>query len=271
MAGPAEDGAAAASQLNPAAPPWRGGRGRGRGRGRGGGGPYRGHRGRGYGRGASLVPRADLRWSREADASGGAEAGGEGAAPAPAADPAVAEKQRELRALIARKKREREEAAEKVAAQVREVEERKKRLKREIQDKKEAAARAAKAKAQQEALREAVLKSKKEAEHKQKVARLAAGFGAIAERPAAGAADEAAPAAPAARTVADEREVKRVLGCLNNYQIFGVAPSAEGGAIRKAYLKLSRSLHPDKCKVPGATDAFQRVTKAYKDLMSSRG
>jgi len=73
-----------------------------------------------------------------------------------------------------------------------------------------------------------------------------------------------------ATAAATAEEVGRVLGCLNNYQVLKVPPNATSAAVRKAYLQLSKALHPDKCRVDNATDAFQRVTRAYKELMKTR-
>ena len=71
--------------------------------------------------------------------------------------------------------------------------------------------------------------------------------------------------------VEERLEVGRVLGCTNHLQVLKVSAHSSAGEIRKAYLLLSRALHPDKCRVDKATDAFQRVSRAYKELMKTRG
>lgn len=37
--------------------------------------------------------------------------------------------------------------------------------------------------------------------------------------------------------------------------------------VKERYKELARLLHPDKCKVPNATEAFQRVARAYQNLV----
>ena len=45
-----------------------------------------------------------------------------------------------------------------------------------------------------------------------------------------------------------------------------VAPGAGREAVRAAYRDAARTLHPDKCSVPHAKDAFQRLYEAYTNL-----
>jgi DnaJ-class molecular chaperone len=49
------------------------------------------------------------------------------------------------------------------------------------------------------------------------------------------------------------------------YRILGVPPSADAGAIRRAYLELARRLHPDRVGQVG-TAHFQEITGAYETL-----
>jgi curved DNA-binding protein CbpA len=37
-------------------------------------------------------------------------------------------------------------------------------------------------------------------------------------------------------------------------------------AVKDRYKELARLLHPDKCQVPQATEAFQKVARAYQNL-----
>lgn len=49
------------------------------------------------------------------------------------------------------------------------------------------------------------------------------------------------------------------------YMILQVSPDASEGDITKAYRKLSILIHPDKCKLERASEAFQILAKAYAD------
>jgi len=54
------------------------------------------------------------------------------------------------------------------------------------------------------------------------------------------------------------------------YDVLGVKPSASEGEIRKAYYKLAREKHPDKCRDPSqmqhAHETFQKIGEAYQVL-----
>lgn len=50
------------------------------------------------------------------------------------------------------------------------------------------------------------------------------------------------------------------------YDILGVKPEAEAGAIKSAYRKLARKYHPDVSKEAGAEDKFKAVNEAYEVL-----
>lgn len=58
------------------------------------------------------------------------------------------------------------------------------------------------------------------------------------------------------------------------YKILGVAKTASGGDIRKAYLKLARDNHPDRFKDPAereeADRRFQLITEAYNQLREEK-
>ncbi len=70
----------------------------------------------------------------------------------------------------------------------------------------------------------------------------------------------------AARRAADEAEVARVLGALTDADVLGLAPHPQAEAVKRAYRALAKRLHPDKCTAARATDAFQRILKAYQRL-----
>uniref|UniRef100_A0A7S0R5K4 J domain-containing protein n=1 Tax=Pyramimonas obovata TaxID=1411642 RepID=A0A7S0R5K4_9CHLO len=72
----------------------------------------------------------------------------------------------------------------------------------------------------------------------------------------------------AAAEAAAQREVTRVLAATSDAQCLQVGFGCDLDTVRKAYRALARSLHPDKCRVPGAKDAFQRVGQAYQNLTS---
>lgn len=66
-----------------------------------------------------------------------------------------------------------------------------------------------------------------------------------------------------------EAEVVRVLNAKNDAACLGLTTQRDASSIRKAYHRLARSLHPDKCPVQGAKDAFQRVNLAFKNLSAT--
>lgn len=65
-------------------------------------------------------------------------------------------------------------------------------------------------------------------------------------------------------------ECERILGCfkINPYEILALWKQDEATAseTRKQFRQRSLFVHPDKCKHPQAKEAFELVTKAYKDL-----
>jgi DnaJ family protein B protein 12 len=65
--------------------------------------------------------------------------------------------------------------------------------------------------------------------------------------------------------VANEH-MARIMSTDNLYQILGVPRDADDAAIKKAYRKVALSLHPDKCQLHGAKEAFQKVSSAFRCL-----
>lgn len=61
-------------------------------------------------------------------------------------------------------------------------------------------------------------------------------------------------------------DVQRILQQSSPHAILGVSPGASHGEIRRAYLRLSTVVHPDKCSSPQAHEAFVRMSGAYKTL-----
>jgi DnaJ family protein B protein 12 len=50
------------------------------------------------------------------------------------------------------------------------------------------------------------------------------------------------------------------------YNVLDVPRDADENAIKKAYRKAALQLHPDKCQLEGAKDAFQKVSEAFACL-----
>ncbi|KRX84961.1 DnaJ -like protein subfamily B member 12 [Trichinella sp. T6] len=56
---------------------------------------------------------------------------------------------------------------------------------------------------------------------------------------------------------ADLKAVKRIRKCKDYYEILNVSKSCTELELKKQYRKLALQFHPDKCSVPGATEAFK--------------
>jgi curved DNA-binding protein CbpA len=61
-------------------------------------------------------------------------------------------------------------------------------------------------------------------------------------------------------------DVEAVLRATSLYEVLGVDAAVGDAALRKAYLKKSLAIHPDKCQHPRATEAFQHIAHAYDTL-----
>jgi hypothetical protein len=57
--------------------------------------------------------------------------------------------------------------------------------------------------------------------------------------------------------------IARIAGTECFYDILGVPRDADDGAIKRAYRKCALLLHPDKCQLEGAKEAFQKVSGAF--------
>lgn len=86
-------------------------------------------------------------------------------------------------------------------------------------------------------------------------------------------------------TAQKAQEIQRILSCSSNayFDILDLDPEADFGKreagkeeesgssptevfVRKLYRRMAQALHPDKCPLPDAAAAFQRVEKAYQEL-----
>eukprot|EP00928_Gymnodinium_smaydae_P074223 TRINITY_DN57291_c0_g1_i1.p1 TRINITY_DN57291_c0_g1~~TRINITY_DN57291_c0_g1_i1.p1 ORF type:complete len:310 (+),score=56.59 TRINITY_DN57291_c0_g1_i1:71-931(+) len=65
-------------------------------------------------------------------------------------------------------------------------------------------------------------------------------------------------------------EIRRVCSSKDFYQILKVERSCKAGELKKAYRKLALRLHPDKCHLSGAEEAFKKVSTAFSCLHDSR-
>ena len=105
----------------------------------------------------------------------------------------------------------------------------------------------------------------KAAERELRKRKLEAGFSsAFAAAKEAADADIAASRAPV--SFADHVEVERVLAAGSDYGVLRLAPGADAASVRKRYRAMAVQLHPDKCKVARAGDAFHRLVQAYQQL-----
>lgn len=67
-----------------------------------------------------------------------------------------------------------------------------------------------------------------------------------------------------------EAEIRRVLDESNNYfMVLHVTPSADVSQIKRNYKRLSLILHPDRCKLPRAKEAFQEINVAQATLTNA--
>ena len=62
------------------------------------------------------------------------------------------------------------------------------------------------------------------------------------------------------------RAVRRVMAAGTDWQVLDLPPNAQQKCVRQSYRDLAKRLHPDKCKAPGAKDAFQKLSRAYKNV-----
>jgi hypothetical protein len=106
---------------------------------------------------------------------------------------------------------------------------------------------------------------------------LLSGFAGARKRTGVGTADGASEAARAAVEAAEELTpeeldrlaVRRVMGAASDWAVLDLPPNAAAKWIKQSYRELAKRLHPDKCKAPGAKDAFQKLAKAYQNVSAN--
>lgn len=129
--------------------------------------------------------------------------------------------------------------------------------------------------AKQEALKAAQQvqqqQQKQQEEMEARKSRLNSAFGSAFANAAKAQAEakqkQAAAAAAGANDAETLEEVQRVLASKSNYEVLQLKPGCSSAALKKRYRELAVRLHPDKCKVEGASDAFQRAHTAYQELL----
>ncbi|KAE9553186.1 hypothetical protein FO519_003582 [Halicephalobus sp. NKZ332] len=68
----------------------------------------------------------------------------------------------------------------------------------------------------------------------------------------------------------DRQCVDRIRHCKDYYEILQVSKDCTDITLKKRYRELALKLHPDKCKVPGATEAFKALGNAYAVLSDTK-
>lgn len=66
-----------------------------------------------------------------------------------------------------------------------------------------------------------------------------------------------------------EKLIGRIIKATTPYEVLGIKKESNNRDIKRAYHKLSRIIHPDKCKHENATECFQRVSAAHILLMNN--
>jgi len=62
-------------------------------------------------------------------------------------------------------------------------------------------------------------------------------------------------------------EIMRICACECYYQVLGVSKDADDTALKKAYQKPALKLHPDKCSLIGADEAFKKVPSTQRSFL----
>ncbi|KDD77178.1 hypothetical protein H632_c3p2 [Helicosporidium sp. ATCC 50920] len=67
-------------------------------------------------------------------------------------------------------------------------------------------------------------------------------------------------------TYATRADIQRVLDAPDDYSVLQVQPDTSAAELRRRYRRLAVTLHPDKCATEGASEAFQRLVRAFQNL-----
>uniref|UniRef100_A0A914ZH61 J domain-containing protein n=2 Tax=Parascaris TaxID=6254 RepID=A0A914ZH61_PARUN len=67
-------------------------------------------------------------------------------------------------------------------------------------------------------------------------------------------------------TKEEAETVERIRHCKDYYEILNLKKDATEAQLKREYRKLALQLHPDKCRAPGATEAFKALGNAYAVL-----
>lgn len=75
------------------------------------------------------------------------------------------------------------------------------------------------------------------------------------------------PVSDRATPAVSKSDVERLLKSTSDYECLQVKTGECSAVIKKKFKELARMFHPDKCKIEGAKEAFQRLSRAYGNLL----
>jgi len=194
---------------------------------------------------------------------------GEGEAPGPGESPAEPAPKRRRGPLVWRPAaaegsgRTRDE----VEQRLREARAREAELRYEIERKRREAAARREAEAERREAEEVLGERRAEEERR---ARLAQGLAASAGPGRPRAARARAPP-KIGKLAVDAGLIADILGAEDDYRTLRLDHDASAEEVRVRYKQIVVGLHPDRCKLPRAQEAFMRVTKAHKSLLGFMG
>ena len=165
----------------------------------------------------------------------------------------------------------REEAVKKLEDRKKEIE----ALRLKVEQSKQASAAAALAQQEKER-QETYEQQRMQAELARKRHQLSKGLGSLAASSAVSAKTQpkdakdgqaATAAVSVDKSLIEVRaEIDRVLASRNDYYVLKVPVGSALAQIKVSYRRLAMMLHPDKCKLEGAAEAFQKVNASHLNL-----